>query len=271
MIPRRGMQPIRGRVLLAVLTLAGLAAAPLGCGRSDNSDKDLSEIRDTQRKILSRLADLEKKIDRIASRPGSPQRAMGPDPARTYNLPVEGSPVKGPADAPITIVEFADYQCPFCARSEELIDQALAAYPKQARFTYKHFPLTSNHPQALPAALAAVAAQKQGKFWEMHEILFANQQALSNEQIEQYARKIGLDMARFKKDLDSEEVKAQVEADRRLARRAGVRGTPTVFVNGRLLQNRTLDGFRTLIDPMLSETPAPAAGQETTPRPRRDG
>ena len=201
-------------MLLAVLTLASLAVALLGCGRSDRSDKDLSEIRDTQRKILSRLADLEKKIDRIASRPGSPQRAMGPDPARTYNLPVEGSPVKGPADAPITIVEFSDYQCPFCARSEGLIDQALAAYPKQARFTYKHFPLTSNHPQALPAALAAVAAQKQGKFWEMHEILFANQQALSNEQIEQYARKIGLDMARFKKDIDSEEVKAQVEDDR---------------------------------------------------------
>jgi len=245
------MQPIRGRVLLAVLTLAGLAAAPLGCGRSDNSDKDLSEIRDTQRKILSRLADLEKKIDRIASRPGSPQRAMGPDPARTYNLPVEGSPVKGPADAPITIVEFADYQCPFCARSEALVDQALAAYPKQARFTYKHFPLTSNHPQALPAALAAVAAQKQGKFWEMHEILFANQRALQPEKLKEYATQLGLDTAKFEADMASAETKSVVQDDMRLSQSAGVRGTPTIFVNGKLLQNRTLEGFKETVDTLL--------------------
>ncbi len=264
------MQPIRRGAVVAAVVLTGLGLSPLGC---DRGTKELSELRDENRKILSRLADLEKKIDRIASRPATAPRPMGPDPARTYNLPVEGSPVKGPDDAPITIVEFADYQCPFCARSEGLIDQALAAYPTQSRFVYKQFPLTAIHPQALPAALAAGAAQKQGKFWEMHEILFANQRALSPEQIEQYARKIGLDMTRFKTDVASDEVKAQVESDRRLARRAGVRGTPTVFVNGRLLQNRTLDGFRALIDPILSGTPGPepVAAPAATRPPRRDG
>ncbi|MCW5954911.1 MAG: thioredoxin domain-containing protein, partial [Propionibacteriaceae bacterium] len=141
------------------------------------------------------------------------------------------------------------------------IAQVLQAYPTQVRFVYKHFPLTANHPQALPAALAAVAAQKQGKFWEMHDLLFANQRNLSPEQIDGYARQLGLDMQRFNADMQSDAAKEQVEADRRLARRAGVRGTPTVFVNGRLLQDRTLDGVRALVEPMLraARTPSPAA------------
>ena len=256
------MQPTPRGALVALMVMTGCLVSSAGC---DRNAKNLEELKDEHRQILSRLADLEQKIDRLASRPATAQRPLGPDPTRTYNLPVEGSPMKGPADAPITIVEFADYQCPFCARSEGPITQALQAYPTQARFVYKHFPLTANHPQALPAALAAAAAQKQGKFWEMHEILFANQRALSPEQIDGYAKKIGLDMKRFKADMDSDAVKEQVEADRRLARRAGVRGTPTVFVNGRLLQDRTVDGFRALIDPMLKP------GQGATPAARQDG
>jgi protein-disulfide isomerase len=253
------MQATARRSTVAFLALVTSALAG-GCHRDAPST---DELRAEHRQILSRLADLEQKIDRLASRPPTAQRPLGPDPARTYNLPVEGSPVKGPADAPVTIVEFSDYQCPFCARSEGLIAEVLQAYPTQVRFVYKHFPLTANHPQALPAALAAVAAQKQGKFWEMHDLLFANQRALSPEQIEGYARQLGLNMARFRADMASDAAKEQVEADRRLARRAGVRGTPTVFVNGRLLQNRTLDGVRALVDPMLkgaaSGTPTAAA------------
>ena len=251
--------PLRAPMRAALLTLS--LVAWMGCGR----DRDPSnELQDQHREILSRLADLERKIDRLASRPGSQaQRAMGPDANRTYSLPVERSAVKGPDDAPITIVEFADYQCPYCARSEAMIEEALAAYPTQARFVFKHFPLTSSHPQAMPAALAAVAAQRQGKFWEMHEVLFANQRALSNEQLLEYARKLGLDMKRFEADMASDEVKSQVEEDRRLARRAGVRGTPTVFVNGRLLQNRSLDGFKQLIEPILAQ----AASRTARPKP----
>lgn len=248
------MRPLTQTFATAALLIASLTGST-GCGKDEETSRD----HDEHRQILSRLADLERKIDRLASRPGGQQqRAMGPDPSRTYSLPVERSAVKGPAEAPITIVEFADYQCPYCARSEAMINEALAAYPTQARFVFKHFPLTSSHPQAMPAALAAVAAQRQGKFWEMHEILFANQRALAPEQITEYARKLGLDMARFEADMQSEEVKAQVEEDRRLARRAGVRGTPTVFVNGRLLQDRSLDGFRQLIEPMLSRPARPA-------------
>lgn len=228
---------------------------------SCQNDQSLNELRDQQRQILAKLTALEEKIDKAAARPAAPPRPSGPDPARAYSLPTGKSPVKGPADAPITIVEFSDYQCPFCARSEPLVHEALAAYPTQAKLVFKHYPLTSIHPQALPAALAAAAAQKQGKFWEMHEKLFANQKALGNEQLTQYARDIGLNVEQFDADMKSDEIKAAVQEDIALAQRAGVRGTPTIFVNGKILQTRSLDGFKQMIDPMLKEGGAAAAEQ----------
>jgi protein-disulfide isomerase len=224
-------------------TLACCVATVLvsGC----RNDEALNELRDQQRQILAKLNSLEEKLDKAPSRP-APPRPSGPDPARAYNLPVGKSPIKGPEDASITIVEFSDYQCPFCARSEPLIQQFLATYPDKTRFVYKHFPLTSIHPQAMPAALAAAAAQRQGKFWEMHELLFANQRALGPDQLREYAKQLKLDMAKFDADMQSEEVKAAVEEDMQLAKRVGIRGTPTIFVNGKLLQNRSVDGFKQL-------------------------
>ncbi len=258
-IRRRSSSPPLRVTLGTRLTLAALLALVAGC---DGSQETLRELRDQQREILTKLTALEQKVDRGGTRPAAPARASGPNPSRTYALPIGASPSRGPADAPVTIVEFSDFQCPFCARSEGLVAQALQAYPTQARVVYKHFPLVSIHPQAMPAALATVAAQRQGKFWEMHELLFANQRALGPEQVEEYARRIGLDVQRFKADIASDGVKAQVQEDIELARRSGVRGTPTVFVNGRLLQNRSLDGFKELIEPQLAAarlaTPAAA-------------
>jgi protein-disulfide isomerase len=244
-----------------LLLCAALAAGSMAACRNDDA---LNELRDQQRQILAKLTALDEKIDKVAARPVVPPRPAGPDPVRAYDLPVGKSPTKGPDNAPITIVEFSDYQCPFCARSEPLVKDALAAYPTQARLVYKHFPLTSIHPQALGAATAAAAAQKQGKFWEMHEKLFANQRALAPEQIKEYARQLGLNLARFEADMQSEEIKAALQEDAQLAQRVGVRGTPTIFVNGRILQNRSLDGFKEIIDPILKNAAAgqkaPAAG-----------
>jgi len=243
------------RQLCAAAVLLGIGVGAAACGRN----QDLTELRDQQRQILAKLNALEEKLDRAGARPAPPPRASGPDPGRAYSLPVGNSPIKGPADAPITIVEFSDYQCPFCGRTEPLVHQALAAYPTQAKLVYKHMPLVSIHPQALPAALAATAAKNQGKFWEMHEKLFANQKDLGPEQIRQYAHDIGLDMTKFEADLQSDQVKAAVQEDVQLAQRVGVRGTPTIFVNGKILQNRSLDGFKQIIDPALKEA---ASGQK---------
>jgi len=229
-------------LLCATVAITGLASC---------QGDSLSELRDQQRLILAKLTALEEKVDKISARPAAAPRAPGPDPERAYNLPVGESPVKGAADGPITIVEFSDYQCPYCARSEGLVQSALAAYPTQARLVYKHLPLTSIHPHALPAAHASAAAQKQGKFWEMHEKLFANQRALAPEQLKQYASEIGLDLAQFDTDMQSDEVKKLVQEDMQLAQRVGVRGTPTIFVNGKILQNRSLEGFKQMIDPVL--------------------
>ena len=232
--------------MLSVTVLVVASAA--GC-----NDAKLEEIGKQQQQILQKLAALEEKIDKAATRTAAAAaRPTGPDPARAYDLPVGQSPVKGKDGAAVTIVEFSDYQCPYCAKSEPLIASFVEAYPNDTRVVFKHFPLTNIHPHAMPAALAATAAQKQGKFWQMHEALFAEQRSLSPAQITESAKKLGLDMARFEADMKSPEVAAAVQADMKLAQQVGIRGTPTIFVNGKLLTTRTVDGFKELAAPAVA-------------------
>ncbi len=236
------------------LIVCAFVISLFGCGSSapDHSD-ELAEIKKQQAQILAKLNDVEKKLDKAPAAKPPRQRRSGPDPEKKYDLPVGDSDIKGAKNGAITIVEFSDYQCPFCSRAEPIIQQALDAYPTQARFVYKHFPLTSIHPQAMAASQAAVAAKKQGKFWEMHELIFKNQRALKPEDLKKYAAEVGLDVAKFEADMNADEVKKEVQADMRLAQTVGVRGTPTIFVNGKLLRNRSIDGFKQMIDPILKE------------------
>ena len=236
------------RTLLPAVIIVALAT-PARAQAPRDTVQGLAAIRADLETVKSQLTEV---LRLLRQRP-----IQGGDaPTGPVRASVADAPTLGRADAPVTLVEFSDYQCPFCARSEPLVQSALAAYPTQARLVYKHFPLTSIHPQALPAALAAAAAQKQGKFWEMHEKLFANQRALAPEQMKEYARQVGLDVPQFERDMQSDEVKALVQDDIKLAQRVGVRGTPTIFVNGKILQNRSLDGFKELIDPVLKGTAA---------------
>ena len=133
------------------------------------------------------------------------------------------------------------------------MDQVLKAYPKEVKFVYKEFPLTSIHQNALNAAKAAVAAQKQGKFWEMHDKLFANQRALSPDNLKQYAQQVGLDTAKFEKDMASPEVQKQIDDDMKLAQEAEVRGTPTLFLNGKRVMNRSFEGLKQMIEEALKQ------------------
>lgn len=142
------------------------------------------------------------------------------------------SPVKGPADALVTVVEFADFECGFCARSVALQKQMMGEFPGRIRWVFKHFPLQS-HPAAELAAVASLAAQQQGAFWDYHDLLFANRKQLSRKDLIAYAARLGLDTAAFEKALDSEALKKVVEADKALAQSLGVNGTPTFFINGR--------------------------------------
>ena len=172
-------------------------------------------------------------------------------------------PSRGPADAPVVIVAFSDYQCPFCKRAEPTINAVLSKYPTQVRLVFRHLPLDALHPQARPAAIAAVCAEQQGKFWEYHEKLFENQQALGDEELSQYATAVGIDAAVFKTCQQSPEAAQRVQVDADTARTAGITGTPAFFINGILISGaRPLEDFEKWIDMELADkpqTPAPPA------------
>lgn len=141
--------------------------------------------------------------------------------------------VKGPRDAPLTLVEYADFECPFCARTTGVSEELRERFGDDLRYVFRHLPLPDVHPHAEFAARAAVAAAAQGRFWEMHDRLFEHQGELEYEDIAGYAAEIGLDVERFLRDVDDEETAARVRADVRSAEASGARGTPTFYVNGR--------------------------------------
>ena len=140
--------------------------------------------------------------------------------------------VRGPADA-VVILEYGDYECPFSRRAYRAIEQIEAR--ERVRFAFRHFPLTEIHPHALAASAVAEAAARQGRFWEMHEILFHRQKALGDDDLTGYARELGLDLARFHRDRESEGVLARIRRDFQSGIESGqVAGTPTLFIDGAL-------------------------------------
>ncbi|MBV9761560.1 MAG: thioredoxin domain-containing protein [Acidobacteriaceae bacterium] len=147
------------------------------------------------------------------------------------SIPTSGAPVLGPANAPVTLVEFSDFQCPYCIAAVPEIKALLEAYPTQVKLIFKQYPLDI-HSRAEFAATAAIAAHQQGKFWALHDAMFATRN-LSRDNILTLAQKAGLDMKRFESDLDSTLVRETILRDIQDGDRAGVEGTPTLFVNGK--------------------------------------
>jgi protein-disulfide isomerase len=179
----------------------------------------------------------------------------GGEPFNIASLDYSDSPVRGAPDAPVTIVAFSDFQCPFCARSLQTIEAIGKAYPGRVRLIFKHFPLVM-HTQAPLAHKAALAAHAQGKFWEMHDLLFTHQNAVRRDDLLRYASMIGLDEARFAKDLDAgADYSRLVERDITEGKRAGVDGTPIFFVNNERVEGaQPFAEFKTLIDRELART-----------------
>lgn len=139
---------------------------------------------------------------------------------------------QGSSEAPVTIIEYGDFECPYCGRTYPLLKRLREELGDQIRLIYRHFPLNSVHPHASVAAQAAEAAGAQGKFWEMHSMLFENQDALESFDFDQYALRIGLEVYRFRADLSSERFSRRVQRDYESGTQVGVRKTPTLFVNG---------------------------------------
>ncbi|MEP7365060.1 MAG: DsbA family protein [Acidobacteriota bacterium] len=168
--------------------------------------------------VLSDAAYMAKLQNELASQP--------------VDLKVAGAPARGPASARLTIVEFSDFQCPFCRTGAKALTEIAEAYPKDVRLVFKQFPLES-HSQAALAAEASLAAQAQGKFWEMHDRIFANPRSLTEANLVAWAKEFGMDAGRFASDLTSHKYQNTVQAEVREGLDAGVQGTPTVFLNGR--------------------------------------
>ena len=219
-------------VLVAVLAFAGgwwLARA----GDADTAD---------------RLDALEARVEALAA--GRP--APRPAPAEAVSLKLDGAPFRGPETAPITIVEFSDFECPYCLRAKPTLARLRAEYPESVRVVFKHFPL-SFHKKAISAHRAALAAGEQGRFWEMHDLIFANPRALDPESMTRHARALGLDLAAFEKAFGSERLRTAIDRDLAEGRAAGVRGTPAFFINGRLLSGaQPFERFKQLVDEELA-------------------
>jgi protein-disulfide isomerase len=181
------------------------------------------------------------------SKPGSPQ--LGANPPRS----------KGDPNAPVTIEEFGDLQCPPCALMEPELQKLEKEYGQRLRVVFRHFPLTQMHPYALEAAMAAEAAGEQGKFWEMHDWMYSEQQNWSSapnarQLFMQQAQNMGLDMDRFRQDMNSAEVKQRIIQDYNRGMSLGVQGTPTLFINGRMVKSEEMndEGIHALINSSLA-------------------
>ena len=162
-------------------------------------------------------------------------------------------PSRGPANAPVTIVEFSDFECPYCSRAEETVSEVMRVYGDKIRLVFRDLPLP-NHQNAPKAAEAAHCAGEQGKYWEMHAKLFANQRALEVPSLKGYAKDLKLDQAKFDKCLDTGATAALVEAGKKAGDEAGVNGTPAFFVNGVLISGaQPFDAFKEVIDAELAQ------------------
>jgi protein-disulfide isomerase len=189
------------------------------------------------------IADLKQQEERL--KPLSPEKAA--------KIAEGQPPAFGPATATVTIVEFSDFQCPFCSRAAEVAHKVKEKYGEKVRFVFRQFPL-SFHKDAHLASQASLAAHAQGKFWEYHDKLFANQQKLDRASLETFAKEVGLNVAEFKKALDSKAYAGTVDAELKMGEEVAVQGTPTMFLNGaRIADPTNFDAIAPQIDQALAK------------------
>jgi protein-disulfide isomerase len=164
---------------------------------------------------------------------------------------------EGPATAPVTLVEYGDYECPHCGRAYPIVKRLQETFKKRLRFVFRNFPIAASHPHAVHAAAAAEAAGLQDRFWPMHDRLFEHQPHLEDASLVRYAEQLDLDLAQFEADFDSEAVAARIEADLESGARSGVNGTPTFFVNGlRVDAGYDYDSLAAVIEAALDAAPS---------------
>jgi protein-disulfide isomerase len=198
-----------------------------------------------------------------STKPNRKRRPGEPDDTSVYAVPITGAPAQGPETALVTIVEFADYHCPYCAKAKATLDEVAKAFPDEVRIVYRQRPLAI-HPQAHDASKAALAAHQQGKFWEYHDKLFLRQSKTLDE-FKELASELGLDVQKFVADYESDVVAKQLAADLEIATKFGVTGTPAFFINGRYISGaQSYAVFESMVRERLDEAKL-MVGQGTAP------
>lgn len=225
-------------------------------GGSTGGDFGLAQ---KQSALEAKVAALEAKVTKLEGIVGQggnnpPQMPPPEDLSKVYDIPVSHSYVRGNKNAPVTIVEFVDFQCPFCARFHSPLNETLKMYPDKVNYVLKNFPL-SFHPQAKPAAKAALAAGEQGKYWEMADKILDNGNSLSPDKLQEIAQGLGLDMKKFNADLKNKDQQWEdyIQKDIALGSQVDVRGTPTFYLNGKKTNARDANSFKTQIDAILNQ------------------
>lgn len=220
-------------------------------------------------RMSARVVALEAKV-----RAATTVADRGPDPSKVYAIDVGGAPTKGPDNAPVTIAEFADFQCPFCARVTPTLQKIEQVYKGQVRIVWKHLPL-SMHAHAVEAARAAEAARNQGKFWEYHDLLFENQKELEADALKKYASDLQLDLPRLEKDMAASDLQKKIDTDIRLADTLEINVTPSFFINGRYVRGaQPYEVFEKIINEELTKkglpTPPKDAASDTAKPPQTE-
>jgi protein-disulfide isomerase len=216
------------------------------------------ELRSLSQQIQALTAALKDSNGAVGVKPRqAPERQID---TTVYDIEVGSSPILGPKEAPVTIVEFADLQCPYCAREYPTLKEILKQYPGKVRLVFKHFPL-GFHTKAKPAhAAVELALQKGGNdtFWKMHDMILADQKKLEIADLRVYAKNIGLDLDKFDKvTSDVNMMDELLKADKAMAIKCNVQATPTVLINGLKLTNRSIEGYKKRINDILVEKAVP--------------
>jgi protein-disulfide isomerase len=222
--------------LLPITFVLGLAAGYVFWGLQPFSTQpgEISAADQATEAKPAETQEVESEPAQVAQQESAAEQGPEPTPEfRRYDVPIDDDPVLGSEQAEITLIEFSDYECPFCRRwHQEVFDKIREDYPEQVRFVYRDFPLTSLHPNAVPAAEAANCANEQEAFWEFNEKLFKGEEALSEELYIQYAQELELDAEVFEECIADGRYNEEVMADYQYASTLGVQSTPTFFLNG---------------------------------------
>jgi protein-disulfide isomerase len=239
---RWAMPPLRltGRGLALLLALGmgfwltSCGASPEQSARATPVDPDFeAKVLEVIRKNPQAIVDSVQAFQQSQRKQQEEARSKVSEQLATEpRLIIRNSPVTGATSQKIVMAEFSDFQCPFCSKAHATVKEFMAKHKDKVTLTYKHLPLVEIHKEAMPSALASWAAFKQGKFWEFHDALFANQAQLGDKLYVDKATELGLDLAKFNQDRSSPEAKAAIDKDIELARSLGVNSTPTFFMNG---------------------------------------